>query len=210
MQGIDIKGTIYDFFGYLIPGIVVILLMFLSYNHYFNNFNIFDSVEIFSDVSGTLIFIGLIISYCIGHAVSSASSFIIEKLIVEKNKDILSFEKIFTKDIKNQIDDKYREIFKSEYNDKSFRLLICYVQENKPSVYSTALVFLSIYGMARSITLSTGIFLYAELLNLIITNNCNLVIYIVIATIFVIIFFYEFIRFKKYHIEQIVYGFLIP
>lgn len=163
------------------------------------------------NISGLEVFALIIIAYILGHAIASISSWIIEKKLVEKVKKLK-----FSIDIENILDDehysefclKYENVFHVPYNNKSIRRVICYVQSKQNLVYETALIFLSFYGMARNISLVCGICCFIELYFLWIKQGhiCILLIYGLLTLIFI----YEYIRFRKYYLDTILSGFLIP
>ena len=82
MRDLDIKGTIYDIFGYLLPGLLFLFLLRFAYNHSYDRYGLNFIILETKKISGTLtVILMLAIFYCTGHAVSSASSFIIEELL---------------------------------------------------------------------------------------------------------------------------------
>lgn len=214
MRDLGIKGTIYDIFGYLLPGLLFLFLLRIAYNHFYDRVGFSFIILEIKKISGTLtVILVLAILYCTGHAVSSASSFIIEGLIVKKVsffKKRLNARNLLSKELYNNLEQKYKRLYNVEFDDnKDFTVITCFVEQNFPAIYSTAFVFLSFYGMARNLAFSITIFLLFEIVNYIVLCNKIILIVIMVSFIFMITFYYEYYRFMKYHKIKILNGFLI-
>ncbi|MBN1253358.1 MAG: hypothetical protein JXA16_14555 [Bacteroidales bacterium] len=164
----------------------------------------------------------LVIAYILGHLISTTSYYLIEKLFIVgiKNlKDKFTNNKSPIPDLKKMLDSnktpnlykiiekKFLELSNGKYSKSNMRLLICEVEENKPSIYSTALVFLTFYGMARSIALVFLIAFIYEMIMIIKTQTFPFYSFIYLAI--GIISLLHFIRFKRYFLSQIINGFII-
>jgi hypothetical protein len=102
----------------------------------------------------------------------------------------------------------YEQTFNLPFSEKDIRLCITYVESKMPAVYSTAFVFLSFYGMARNLCL---LFLFWIPVQFFIgygqiSRTAN--IYCSISIILFLIFLYEYIRFQRYFVQEIIYGFM--
>lgn len=207
----NLKGTLYDFLGYFAPGLIGIIcgtIMVLRINNVFNNYRTLE--KIIEDISALEIFILVIMTYIFGHAVSSASSWIIEKRLMEKSDKLKKFV-----DVKEILDEehyaifcmKYKKVFGTQYAQKSIRKIICYVQSKQPSVYETALIFLSFYGMARNLSFVCWLFFLVETYFLIFGQG-YFYLWFILGILFVI-FVFEYVRFRKYYLDTVFSGFLI-
>lgn len=88
----SIKVDAYDFFGYMIPGFVLLFSIFLahigattklSYMKYFESIN-FLSTKVETAQYITIVAVVVIASYILGHVVGSVAAFFYEKLVVKK------------------------------------------------------------------------------------------------------------------------------
>lgn len=210
MEKLGIKATFYDFFGYLFPGMFIILFFRIEYVR-----QEFDKEwsTIFNDMKDLNVYTFLIllgVAYILGHLISTISSLLIEKLLVDKwgiSKKSVTIKEIIPDDAYNKLEQKINEKINSVHVEENIRLLICYVESKCSSVYSTAFVFLSFYGMARNLSfIFFGIFLYQQLL-IFSTKTFNITS--LLFLIFGIVFFNEYTRFRKYFLTHIVNGFII-
>lgn len=144
----EIKATFYDLVSYLLSGLLFAFLLLVFLSHIMEGINL-DLLIKGSAVNVTL---ALFASYLLGHALATVSSLIIEKwLLVGKIKKNSITQRILSESLYDSFQDKYLSNFKCKYQEKDFRLLICFVEAHQPNVYSTAFIFLSIYGMCRNV-----------------------------------------------------------
>lgn len=206
------KGTLYDLLGYFAPGLVAFIGCAITVARIFNICCTLDRLKTASkNISAFEVFALIIIAYILGHAIASISSLLIEKKLVVKVKKLR--ESISSKSILNDehyaiLCSKYKNVFNAQYNDKNIRRIICYVQSKQNLVYETALIFLSFYGMARNFSFTFGTFCIIEAV-LCILKKGNIYVLTFLAVLSVA-FLYEYIRFRKYYIDTILSGFLIP
>lgn len=104
---------------------------------------------------------------------------------------------------------KFKKIFNFEYSETNVWLLIAYAENEMPPVYSTALYFLSYYGMARTLFLIFTIMSFAELILSIFTFNVNAVILFIVSVVLMLLFLFQYLRFVKYYRRHVSNGFLI-
>lgn len=210
----DIKATVYDFFAYILPGLIFVFLGYIQYRHFQNYWDINENINIFCsflDFKGSLML--LLLSYLLGHLLSSLSSLVVEKNIFLKinflSKGLQDKNQISSKLFKC-FSDKYIKVFNKDYESKDIRSVICYVESKQPAVYSTAFVFLSFYGMARSIAFSFSLFFISEMVNLLVKYSIWGLFYTGGALVVSLIFYYEYNRFFRYFRQEILSGFLLP
>jgi hypothetical protein len=221
MDKLGIKTTFYDIFGYLIPGIISLTMLAISYCQLFS----YDFKRVFahiSSISFPVAVLLLIFAYCAGHLISSLSSYIVERKLLQfyfKIPTIRLLPKIeiirpnstfpfLTAQTASLLDTKCKTIFGSNIKDIEFRLCITHVESNAPEIYSTAFVFLSFYGMARNMALLFIIWAMFEILCYKVTASHLAASLSGISLVFSIIFSYEYIRFYKYFIQEIIGGFI--
>lgn len=210
----DLKTTIYDYFGYFLPGLTVMVLLYASLLHSMGVNNIFQEIStIQKELNAIETFFLTFICYFLGHGLSAISSFIIEKNIFQKITLLstrVSIDNFLSTEKKRAFYEKYEKVFSIKYDEKDFRTIICYVEDNKQAVYSTAFVFLSIYGMARSIALVMNIAFLWELLNVLVFRVQYSLSYALCYFVMTIAFYYQYYRFFKYFKNHIISGFLLP
>ena len=224
MDKFSIKVTLYDFIGYFIPGFVFILLIIISLNHscpdkyplYINLKNYFaiDSSESNNAINFSLYtyFVIILLLYIIGHIVSTLSSIIIEKFIRERcgiDRKSFLINNVLGNEQFDTFAKKIKTKFNMNYEERYFRICISFVELNRTSIYSTAFVFLTFYGMARSLAFITSLIFLWEVFNLFLNYTFMGLIYCVLLLILSVLFYSEFRRFQRYFKEQIVNGFLI-
>ncbi|MDY4574719.1 MAG: hypothetical protein SPD90_06645 [Intestinibacter sp.] len=213
MDKLGIKATLYDFFGYLVPGLVLILYLYIFYRNIDKELNFWVILQNLTSYYKTIYaLLVVLVGYCLGHIVSSASSFIMEKRIVEKIKFFkskLDLKALISSDLYSVFEEKYRNCFKVNYDCKDIRTLICYVEKNNHEIYSTAFVFLSIYGMARSLSIISFIFAILEVGCFFYIKSKLVFMYALCGFGLGVVFFYEYFRFKKYFLTEILNGILV-
>lgn len=202
----SVKGTLYDLLGYFAPGLIAltgVTFIVLRAKNIADPWSLVVSVV--KDLTAEEVFVLIVFAYILGHAIASVSSWSIEKNLIKKKIDV---KQIVGESHYVHICEKFDKLFSAQYGSKSDRKVICYVQAKQPAIYETALVFLSFYGMARNLTLVFGFFALAEIF--FIHFNIGSITVLVIQTVLCLVFLYEYFRFRKYFIDTIFSGFLIP
>lgn len=213
MKGLDIKTTIYDIFGYLLPGILLINVGYVSYLHSKGMFTLSEIKVIIDSFNVQRIILLFLVAYCMGHAISSLSSLLVEKTIVFKFNFLSSSLKVnnfLSSGLLNYFHSKFKQLFMTDFKDKDFRLLICFVESKQASIYSTAFVFLAFYGMARSLAFLFTIGFLWELFNVLFLFQKGSILFVILYFVLMAIFYYQYYRFLRYFRKQIVMGFIIP
>lgn len=212
MKGIEIKATLYDIFGYLLPGYIFIVSSAFIWTQIDGATNMNESIEVINNITKNYGFLLIGFSYYLGHVISTATKYVIHKKIVKNNKmlaDYIDLKSIFRHEIIKSFNDKYMSLFGVRYDDKDFSILVSHLEKNNASLYSTAFVFLSIYGMARTISGIMLLFTVIELALMLIIQQWYLVIYVLIGLTTFICFFYEYMKFLKYFRSKIYEGFIL-
>ena len=211
----EVKNTIYDILGYILPGALLVLLVVFGWaqchgnlsSDYSNMLNSFWGKIKELGWGQKVLIIGLF--YLLGHLVSSVSSLFIGDWIVDD-------EKLLDRNLFTQYENKLEKDYHCAPNHKTFRLCVCHVEAKQPEVYSTAFAFLSFYGMARNtcflllgftiweVYILTAAFLYGQQDAIYFPTKLA-------GTAFValIVVFYTYYRFLKYYRQHIIYGFLL-
>lgn len=195
MDSLGIKTTLYDILGYLVPGISVITgIWFISLpvdhqnttyvNGYFQSWQIW----VFLSIAG----------YITGHVVSTFSYLIFENKI---STCILNYLYPFKS---NKFDSGAKKHFNKPYSELDSRVPAIFCQTYFRDSYSTAFVFLSIYGFSRNILMSLMIvWAYSGF-----SKIWSIPYWAII--IFLLLLFINYIRFKRYFEKQIAATLLMP
>ncbi len=208
----SIKGTIYDLLGYFAPGLAACIGGLLIFQQANGTQDVFAAMRaVVKGLSVFEAFLVIVISYVLGHAIASASSWLIEKKLVEHVKglkDAVHVENILDSTHYEVFCRKYATAFQAPYGSRDIRRVICYVQAKQPAVYETSMTFLAFYGMARNLSLISGALCIAE--EVLIGRICENLLILALLAVLSLIFLYEYIRFRKYYLDTILSGFLIP
>ena len=232
MKELKIPFTFYDFFGYFLPGLVtmLIIIVLLSPSHDIDGLK--PAAKTIQDIK---LFPGLcivLLCYAIGHLLSSISSFSLEKQLLGKRfaykmpenrlfpskaqeEPLFSeeltgkFKSIAEKEFKIKADE-----IKGKHRSEVFWLCNAVVVNECPNIYSRVFVFLSFYGFARTMSFIFGVSSLAFVGRLLLKLWVGPLfwewssLWILIACgLLCPVFFYEYVRFLKYHRQEIFYGF---
>jgi hypothetical protein len=209
-MNMEIKATIYDILGYLTIGIVGGLVWLLAYEHSVGCD--WTCVRQVLTVPTTVeIMVLLIFAYLLGHAIASLGSLVLEKSMRKLRlfERYYSLDKITSDRAHRALTDKFKEVFGFPFRPNDFRLCVCYAESAAPKVYQTAFVFLTFYGMARSLALvfvSYGIW---EVANAGALRSWGLVLWATAGFAAATTFFYHYLRFLKYFTQHIVGAVLV-
>ena len=214
---VSIKTTIYDIFGYLMPGLLSISCIYAFYKQAIDKSGIIDAFAgIFNgwNVYSCAALVG--VAYLVGHFISTLSSLVFEKWTLHEYKlfsEYWELEKILDNNTYIQLSKKYEKVFKIKANkdEKFFRKCLVYVEAKQPAIYSTAFVFMSFYGMARSIALiALGFAVWTTVYIGIYSKQCIGMVYGILALIVFAVFMQHYLRFQRYFRQHILSGFLLP
>lgn len=184
MDKLGIKASIYDILGYIIPGLLSIIFIYMfMFNKDINWILSLKSAN-YTIPFYVLVFI---LSYVAGQIISSLSSFVFESKL---SKKILS--KVCLNDYP-ELNSKTNLIFSKDYKNCERQDLNSYCQEKFPVIYDTAFVFLTIYGLSRNLSTS---FLILDVY--LIKKNGLISIESIIVIISTILLIRNYYRFKKY------------
>lgn len=200
----EIKATFYDLISYFFSGLLFLLILYITSFHY-NKSDI--DWNMIKEMGAPIITLILFICYIIGHLLSTLSSLVIEKwLLANKIKSLIP--------VRGQLYglflEKFKETFKCDFDNNDFRLVICYVESSQPNVYSTAFIFLSVYGMCRNFSLIFLFFSIIELTISMMNKNGQLLSFASLYCLVGLIFLYGYFRFFKYFKQDIINGFILP
>ena len=232
MKELKIPFTFYDFFGYFLPGLVtmLIIIVLLSPSHDINGLK--PAAKTIQDIK---LFPGLcivLLCYAIGHLLSSISSFSLEKQLLGKRfahkmpenrlfPSKAQEEPLFSEELtgkfksiaEKEFDIKADKI-KGKYRSEVFWLCNAVVVNECPNIYSRVFVFLSFYGFARTMSFIFGVSTLAFLVRLCIEQSAGKPFWelssfwiFIACGLLCGIFFYEYLRFLRYHRQEIFYAF---
>ena len=232
MKELRIPFTFYDFFGYFLPGLVtmLIIIVWLSPSHDVNGLE-----PVAKTIQKITLFPGLclvLLCYATGHLMSSISSFLLEKLLLAKRfPHKMPENRLFSSDEKEkplfstELTGKFKAIVEKEFEievdkikgkDRSEIFWLCNttVVNECPNIYSRVFVFLSFYGFARTMSFIFGISTLGFVIKQLGRQSAghpfwewNSLWIVVPCGILCCVFFYEYVRFLRYHRQEIFYGF---
>jgi hypothetical protein len=197
MDKLGIKATIYDIFGYAIPGGVLLTAFYvLSIDVSKLDIGQLMKVEI-SWPFGGAVFVAF---YIFGHLLSSVSSFVFENELMNK---ISSF--VFGYGLNaSKYDEAAEKKLGKKYDECGQRAIIVYCQNNHPAIYETAFTFLSIYGLSRNVAMAMIL-----IFPLFLDKHFPPVWNIIYIASFVFMARHYF-RFKDYFLHQIASSLIVP
>jgi hypothetical protein len=213
----DLRLTIYDWVGYLFPGIIVLWI----FSELFNYLEILLSDLLFYRLSDTIQYTLLfILAYFVGHLLHTLANISIDHLpsgsYPPKNYFSEKFEKDFNKSQQRALVraiSKRFEISLEEYEEKPFETIKsyywpCYNYVVNSNSDSLAQVFISLTGLYRGLTISG--FLIGLTFMVLGVGLCewNLVIISIISLILGLFFLYRINRFKCYLTKTVYSAFL--
>lgn len=206
MNPSDFKFTLYDIVSYTFCGAISLILFQFVVEIRGISFPETDFTKyIFTLISLESVVSFIIVSYFLGKIISAISSLVVEKIflgwMIKKFYNADKIDGHILGNLSGFFNERFAKLYNNaKYNEKNWRLIITFVEENRPASYSTAFIFLSYYGMSRNlmlIFLVTSIFLMST--------------HFFLSLVFLIVFFieiYEYFRFRKYYNKQIIFAFL--
>lgn len=203
MDKLGIKTTLYDVLGYVIPGMLLILGMYIMYMKNDSN-DYFSIVRQLADVKSSIAFgTGVILcSYVLGHAISSIGYLLFENRLVKRIFNYKIPRWFYKIDERNE-GEPHKARFKELLGDNadfSFRSVVAYSEENTKVAYDTAFVFLSIYGLSRNVAVVMILLLAAHYL--IFKDMWNSAFYFAYF-LCLLALLHNYFRFRQYYIAQI-------
>lgn len=232
MRALRIPFTFYDFIAYFLPGLVTMLItiVLLSPSHDINGLK--PAAQAIQDIKLLPGLCIVLLCYAIGHLMSSISSWLLEKQLVGKYlPHKMPENRLFPSDTKEEtlfskeLTEKFKTIAEKEFEIKVdemeaknrsevFWLCNAVVANECPNIYSRVFVFLSFYGFARTMSFIFAVSTLAFAGRLLVKRLTGIPVWewssfwiLIICVALCGVFFYEYIRFLKYHRQEIFYGF---
>lgn len=167
MDDEKIPFNLFDFFGYIIPGLIftiAIIWVLIPENTYQKTIDFFKSV---TDFKYIISFVIVIMIYGLGHVISSLGSYLFEGLLVgewlgypsknlfnseQKNTwPFSSYGKSYSKEFINAFNKKFKEHF-GEFEDIGDKFMLCFtlVKEKCPATFGRLTIFISLYDFSRN------------------------------------------------------------
>lgn len=146
-SGLSIRTTIYDIFGYFMPGAFLLAIGYLGYSFYTGKFVIPIPI-------GAMEILGIIISsYALGHAVNAASKLLFEKWLLQKEfAEAVNWQRREKNEARlKKLEAQSWQIFGMHLSDLTNVELRIRCEERLPQSFATGFTFLSFYGMCRSL-----------------------------------------------------------
>ncbi len=207
----ELKFSMYDFMAYFLSGAVFTLAFFIARAHYAGEPVDPNAILVWlKAINATTVLLVILLLYVLGHVIATLSSFFIENLLVTRFLDKLHADPAHavSKNTAASFREKFKTVFGFEFENEDFRLVESYTQEYTPAGYSTAFVFLCVYGMARNLSFNFLLFTLCELLISIVSRNAVPLSFAGIYLFIGIVLFVHFIRFNKHFLNQIISSFL--
>jgi hypothetical protein len=211
MKDIGIKFTVYDFLGYFIPGLLLIAIISLN-KCYLDDFSFSQEalIKMFNELNLNLLIFGVFICYLLGFLLNAIGAALIESFFFTEIKylrrkvDCIELLPDLTIE---RFKIRYKEVYGINYSENDKHSIIVYVAENKPQVYGRAFFFLVIYGFSRTVMM-------------VLMLNCIFLFYYLFTTywawfqfcmsaLFLMVFFFNYIKFRQYYEKESLYGFLL-
>lgn len=209
MERFGIKATLYDLFGYVLPGALSVAIVARAWVIIFSSQECGNILRMAGKMNPYTLMGLLGLSYVMGHFVSALSSRIIEKGLCKWSDKLASQTRLTTvlQPLYGKLEDSYRKHFETDLDDRSMGIITTVVEEEMPRAYSTAFVFLSIYGMARSLSL---VFLFGAIVEVILACAGKGYFLIAIGLVApVAVFFLHYIKFRRHFIAQVCNAYLV-
>ena len=208
----EIKTTIYDIFGYLMPGYLLLAFLFVAFNFSTPGYDVLSQLT--ARVAALDLYNAVLLTvaaYLLGHILSAMSGFLVETLLckIPMIGDMFGERALLDKKLWELFLAKYKQLFQYKSEGDVYRLLSCYVEAKQPAVYATAFVFLAIYGMSRNFSLLVFIFAAWVLVGAIMRLDVTLFLYFVISFGTSALLFYNYLRFRQNFCRQLLHGFIL-
>jgi hypothetical protein len=209
----QIKTTLYDLIGHIIPGLAFLVVLFVGYNHSIQCHQPLTELReyIVSLTAGEIV-VFVLFTYLAGHFLSTISAVLVEGLLSKMpgsarfNRD----REILGENLYKTFAEKFQKTFGCEPQQKDFNTCVCYVEAKQPAIYSTAMVFRSFCGMARNLTLVLMAYSLCEIINWVVIGNSQSAQYLIAALVAGLISFCHYLRFLRYFRRRILNGFIVP
>lgn len=188
IKRVDIPFTLYDFFGYLLPGLTFGALSFLSFDlpkmfGYTSDMLLgtkpttpslllFAIIKLFDKSPFFISVLAIVISYVLGHIISSLSSLLFERFIVrglisypadnmfQLRRRTHPFFRNYRRSYTEEFIQRFRQEFESQFRislsdaHDVFWITFEFVAHNTPSVFARSMYFLNLYGFSRNLSMA--------------------------------------------------------
>jgi len=212
----NIPFSIYDIFGYLISG----LLLLFGLDYAFNLGWILNR-----ELGAQAWTAWVLIAYLIGHVNAAWASWCIEKMIVGKTlgyptKNLFSEKKAkgfshyrepLDKNLASGIKKKFSQMTKTEFDLKGhYPFLFCYhqVKDRCPNAYARIGIFLNLYGFTRNLSFALTTLGLVFVASALITKNLGNLGIGISAFVGAMTFFYRYLKFFRLHAVEVFTSFL--
>ena len=203
MDKLGIKGTLYDILGYIMPGAFVLLGLFAMYENK-KGLDLILWLQNHMDVHvGFVVGCGILLcSYIVGLILASIGSFLFENRLVKRLFSETCLRSLYGINEEKE-GEAYKARFKELFGDDaifSFRNVAAYSQEKTRTIYDTAFIFLSIYGLSRNISVALLV-LFA--IHCVVIGDSWAFSFYVAFFVSLLAMLHNYFRFRKNYIAQI-------
>lgn len=225
---VKITFSKYDFFGILLPSIVLLIAitLILPYDFYSDLSSYLDNFIEFKFIMIGIFSVGIIVlCYIIGMLISGISSWIIEKKIIKKllkypsynlfnqtsSKWFKSYKASYSHDFINKFNEKFNTYFDSDFEDEVDRFRLCFevVKEHCPTSFGRLKTFISLYGSHRNLSITFLSIMVLYIIKSCFGFNSIIIIIIIISPLISYFNFVNFLKFFRIYADEIFRAFYI-
>ncbi len=225
---VKITFSKYDFFGILLPSIVLLIAitLILPYDFYSDLSLYLDNFIEFKFIMIGIFSVGIIVlCYIIGMLISGISNWIIEKKIIKKflkypsynlfnqtsSKWFKSYNASYSHDFINKFNEKFNAYFGSDFEDEVDRFRLCFevVKEHCPTSFGRLKTFISLYGLNRNLSITFLSIMVLYIIKSCFGFNSIFIIIIIISPLISYFNFVNFLKFFRIYADEVFRAFYI-
>lgn len=215
MSVVKISFNRYDYFGVLLPSMVLLIsiTLILPYELFSDLSLYLDNFKEFKTIMIVIFSVGIIfLCYILELLISGISSWVIEKLIIKKvlkypsynlfnqigSKFFKSYKASYSQDFIKEFKEKYNTYFGLDFEVEADRFRLCFevIKEHCPTSFGRLKTFISLYGLHRNLIIT-----FLSIMILYIIKYCfgfNSIFIITIIIISPLISYFNFVHYLKF------------
>ena len=217
LDNLTSRGTFYDISGYLIPGLVFVGELWMTWYAFSDGSCALSFAMSLWQNGGFLTAICFIfVGYLLGHFVNSASSAVLEKwLFASKFKQMSNWQaraESVVGDRLKKLHERSNEIYGFDIQQFQVFDLLARAEEHLPRAFVSGFCFLSFYGMCRSLSLLSALSFPAIFAIAYSVCECTCkyawicksaygLLWCILPMISAVVFYNQYMRFVKYYAD---------
>lgn len=228
MSIVKITFSKYDFFGILLPSIVLLIsiILILPYELYSGLSLYLDNFAEFKLLITVILSVGIIfLCYIIGLLISAISSWVIEKKIIKKllkypsfnlfnkttSKWFKSYKTSYSQNFINKFNEKFNNYFGSGFEDEEDRFRLCFevVKEHCPTSFGRLKTFISLYGLHRNLSITFLLIMVLYIIKACYEYSLMFTVIIIISLLISYFNFVNFLKFFRIYADEIFRAFYV-